>query len=117
MQPAAADVEGDAGRRHDGVTASADTVARFQHDHREAGMLQRPRRAKARGTRADNGDIDFGGEGHEVVNFFRHARPCAGHPRLSFPVSKTWMGGARPAPTGFFCLWGALYPPPSLAVS
>jgi hypothetical protein len=22
---------------------------------------------------------------------FRHARPCAGHPRLVFPRSKTWM--------------------------
>jgi hypothetical protein len=37
----------------------ADAVARFQHDHREAGIFQRPRRAEACGARADNGDIDF----------------------------------------------------------
>jgi hypothetical protein len=29
----------------------------------------------------------------------RHARPCAGHPRLSFLPSKTWMAGTSPAMT------------------
>ncbi len=64
MQPAAADVEGDIGRRHDGVAASADAIARFQHDDREAGVFQRPRRTEAGCAGADDGDIDFGGEGH-----------------------------------------------------
>src|SRR5690606_38706389 len=32
----------------------------------------------------------------------RHARPCAGHPRLSIvATSKTWMAGSRPAMTAF----------------
>ncbi len=68
MQPAATEVEGDIGRRHDGVTASADAVARFQHDCREAGVFQRPRRAEACGAGADDGDIDFGGEGHGLAS-------------------------------------------------
>ncbi len=58
MQPAAADVEGDVGRRHDGVGPAADAVARFQHDDGEAGVLQRIRGAEARGAGADDGDID-----------------------------------------------------------
>src|ERR1700674_21317 len=69
MQPAAADVEGDIRRRHDGVAATADAVARFQHDYREAGVFQRPRRAEACGAGADDGDIDFGGGGHDLVYF------------------------------------------------
>ena len=64
MQPAAAEIEGDVRRSHDGVRASADPLARFQHDDGETGVLQRPRRAHARGAGTDNGDIDFGGEGH-----------------------------------------------------
>ena len=64
MQPAAADVEDDVGRGHDGVAAAADALARLQHDHRERGVLQRVRGAEARGARADDGDIDFGREGH-----------------------------------------------------
>ena len=63
MQPAAADVEGDFGRRHDGVAAAADAVARFQHDDREAGIFQRARRAEAGGAGADDGDIDWRREG------------------------------------------------------
>src|SRR5258705_6653742 len=66
MQPAAAEVEGDIGRGHDGVGAAADAVARFQHDCRETGIFQRPRGAEAGGARTDDGDIDFGGEGHAV---------------------------------------------------
>src|SRR6185437_12171239 len=31
----------------------------------------------------------------------RHARPCAGHPRLILSVSKTWMAGTSPAMTVF----------------
>ena len=65
MQPAAADVEEDVGRRHDGVATPADAVACLQHNYRKAGVFQRARRAKARGARTDNGDIDFGGEGHK----------------------------------------------------
>jgi hypothetical protein len=60
MQPAAAEVEGDIGRRHNGVGTPADAPARFQHDHREAGVFQRPRGPKAGGARTDDGDIDFG---------------------------------------------------------
>jgi hypothetical protein len=29
----------------------------------------------------------------------RHARPCAGHPRLDHNNRKTWMGGTSPAMT------------------
>jgi len=68
MQPAAAKVKGDGGRRHDGVTAPADTVARFQHERREAGILQRSRRTEAGRAGANDGDIDFGGERHEAAN-------------------------------------------------
>ncbi len=39
MQPAAAEVEGDLGRGHDGVSAPTDPVARFQHDEGEAGIF------------------------------------------------------------------------------
>ena len=58
MQPAAADVEGDVRRGHDGVRPAADAVARFQHEDGEAGILQRVRGAEAGGTGADDGDID-----------------------------------------------------------
>jgi hypothetical protein len=36
-----------------------------------------------------------------VPPFMRHARPCAGHPRLPLtnPASKTWMAGSSPAVT------------------
>ncbi len=64
MQPAAAEVEGDVGGGHDGVAAAADAIARFEHDHGETGVLQRARGAEAGGAGADDGDIDFGGEGH-----------------------------------------------------
>ena len=63
MQPAAADVEGDVGRGLDGMRPPADAVARLQHDDGEAGILQRIRGAKAGGARADDGNIDGGGEG------------------------------------------------------
>ena len=53
------------GAGHDGVAAAADAVAGFQHDHREAGVFQRMRGAEAGGARTDDGDIDFGGKGHE----------------------------------------------------
>ena len=58
MQPAAADVEGDVGRRLDRMRPPADAVARFQHDGGEAGVLQRIRGAEARGAGADDGDVD-----------------------------------------------------------
>ena len=58
MQPAAADVEQDAGRRLDRVPATADAVARFQHNGGETGVLQRVRGAEARGACADDGDIN-----------------------------------------------------------
>jgi hypothetical protein len=51
------------------VAAAADAVAGFQHDHGETGALQRLRGAEARGARTDDGDIDFGGEGHDVRLF------------------------------------------------
>jgi hypothetical protein len=46
------------------VRASADAIARFQHDDGQAGILQRMRGAEAGGAGADDGDIDGGGEGH-----------------------------------------------------
>jgi hypothetical protein len=46
--------------------ASANAVARFQHDCRETGVFQRMRGAEARGARTDDGDIDFGREGHAL---------------------------------------------------
>ena len=49
MQPAAADVEGDVRRGHDGVAASADAVARFQHDQRRG--RSSPAHAPRRGPR------------------------------------------------------------------
>ncbi len=52
------------GAAMNGVAASADAVARFQHDDGKAGVLQRVRRAEPGGAGADDGDIDFGGEGH-----------------------------------------------------
>jgi len=36
--------------------AAADAVACFQHDHREAGIVQRVRSTEAGGARADDGD-------------------------------------------------------------
>jgi hypothetical protein len=60
MQPAATDVEGNIRRRHNGMAAAADPVARFQHDCRETGIFQGPRGAEACGAGPDNGDIDFG---------------------------------------------------------
>ncbi len=51
---------------HDGMAASADAVARLQHDHREAGTFQRMRRTEAGGAGTDDGDIDFGGEGRHA---------------------------------------------------
>ena len=64
MQPAAAEVENDAGRRRDGVGAPAHAVACFQDEDGEAGVLQRVRRAEACGAGADDGNVDGGGEGH-----------------------------------------------------
>ncbi|MGY2902357.1 hypothetical protein ACVWVY_001378 [Bradyrhizobium sp. URHC0002] len=49
---------GDVRRGHDGVRPAADAVARFQHEDREAGILQRIRGAEAGGAGADDGDID-----------------------------------------------------------
>src|SRR5262249_10980310 len=63
MQPAAADVEDDIRRGLDRVRPPADTVARLQHDHREAGILQCMRGPKARGARADDSDVNGGREG------------------------------------------------------
>src|SRR5258705_4773836 len=43
----------------------------------------------------------------------RHARPCAGHPRLNaFKSSKGWMAGSSPAMTISWMplLWAGLYP-------
>src|SRR5258705_8653080 len=85
MQPAAAEVEGDIGRGHDGVGAAADAVARFQHDGREAGIFQRPRGAEAGGARTDNGDIDFGGEGHV------DRRMLSGEWRIANRASIIWL--------------------------
>src|SRR5262249_26293854 len=37
---------------------------------------------------------------HDRVEHARHARPCAGHPRLRAPAqTKTWMAGTSPAMT------------------
>ena len=47
----------------------------------------------------------------------RHARPCAGHPRLTFVATKTWMAGTSPAmtkrnPTYRYCRSRRLPPEP-----
>src|SRR6266702_4134744 len=34
-----------------------------------------------------------------IVDHFRHARPCAGHPRLCRAVLQTWMAGTSPEVT------------------
>jgi len=47
--------------RPDGVGASADAVARFQHVARGRKFFQRPRGAEAGGARTDDGDVDFEG--------------------------------------------------------
>jgi hypothetical protein len=98
MQPAATDVEGDIRCGHDGVAAPTDAAARFQHDHREAGIFQRPRSAEACGARADDGDIDFGGEGHDVVYFIVMAGLVpAIHVFVCNVLSKVkiWMPGTK----------------------
>src|SRR6266496_693033 len=33
------------------------------------------------------------------IKLSRHARPCAGHPRLSWDATRTWMAGTSPAMT------------------
>ena len=58
MQPAAAEIEGDVGRGENGVRPAAEPVAGFEHDDREPGIFQRPRRAEAGGAGADDGDVD-----------------------------------------------------------
>src|SRR5205085_12704238 len=80
MQPAAADVEHDIRRGLDRVCPSADAIARFQHDQGEAGIPERIRRAKARGARADDGDVDMGGKGTHGAN---------GELRMANSVSET----------------------------
>jgi hypothetical protein len=62
MQPAATDVEHHAGRGQQVVAAAAKAVARFQHQYREARVLERVGGAEAGGTGANDRDIDFGGE-------------------------------------------------------
>ena len=52
------------GAGHNGKGTAADAVARFQHDYGKAGVFQRPCGAEACGAGADDGDIDFGREGH-----------------------------------------------------
>ena len=49
--------------------------------------------------------------------YTRHARPCAGHPRLTFVATKTWMAGTSPAmtkrnPTYRYCRSRRLPPEP-----
>ena len=86
MQPAAADVESDVGRRHDGVAAAANAVARFQHDEGEAGILQRVGRTEARGAGADDGDIDFGGKGHGLFTVVIPDAPLGAGPESILPI-------------------------------
>src|SRR5258708_34115768 len=51
-------------------------------------------------TLAMRTDMAFGFRVNEV--FLRHARPCAGHPRLNrVTARKTWMAGTSPAMTTF----------------
>src|SRR5215208_351640 len=66
MQPAAADVESNIRRCHDGLAASADAVACFEYEDGEAPVLQRPRRAEPGRAGPDDCNIDFGGEGHAL---------------------------------------------------
>jgi hypothetical protein len=43
----------------------------------------------------------------DVAALVRHARPCAGHPRLSsVPAKKAWMAGTSSAKTRFALLPG-----------
>src|SRR5216683_1009655 len=95
MQPAAADVEGDIRRSLDGMAASADAVARFQHDDREPGGLQRPRRAEAGGAGADDGDIDFGGEGHGLFHRRHSGMRLLAQARNPYSRSWLWIPGSR----------------------
>src|SRR4029078_10079120 len=52
------------------------------------------------------------GKNHDAeicaANSPRHARPCAGHPRLASRQSKAWMGGEKTAVNkAWFCVWRA----------
>jgi hypothetical protein len=62
--------------------------------------LQRVRGAEAGGARADDGDIDFGGEGHDVVYSVVMPGLVPGI-QSSLSVSETWMAGTSPAMTDF----------------
>ena len=79
------------------MCAAADAVARLQHDDGESGMLQGVRGAEACGARADDGDIDFGGEGHDVVYFIVMPGLVPGiHVFISQYRRRGWPGQARP---------------------
>jgi len=65
----------------------ADAVACFQHDHEKAGIVQRVRSTEAGGARADDGDIDFGGEGHELggqISEWRTGRMVSSEWRIGY---------------------------------
>src|SRR3569833_1544935 len=100
MQPAAAEIEGDVGRGHDGVPASADAIARLQHEAGERGTLQRVRGAEARGARADDRDIDGGGKArHEPAYHVRDGRSkrrtYKGHPPQRWGIQYSSAGNER----------------------
>jgi len=64
-KPAAAEIEGDIRRSLDGVRASADPLARFQHDDWKRLECSSARAAPRPRAGTDDGDIDFGGRGIE----------------------------------------------------
>jgi hypothetical protein len=79
MQPAAAEIEDNAGGGDNGVGASTDPVAGFEHDDGEAGAFQCIGRAQPSGAGSDNGDIDIGGE----ISRHRNTDYCFGSFALS----------------------------------
>src|ERR1700678_2738887 len=98
MQPAAAEVKNDVRRGHDGVAASTDAVARFQHENGEAGAFKRMGGTEACGAGADDGNIDCGGEGHAFIL----ARSCVGLKPTRLVVSSPAKAGDPVDPAGTF---------------
>src|SRR5258706_10826575 len=80
-----------------------ETALRSRHrNHMRAGFRERARCRIADAARCAGDESDTGGEGRGHRNSsLRHARPCAGHPRLCGRVLLTWIAGTSPAMTKF----------------
>src|SRR4029078_12579878 len=68
---------------------------------RKTGIFQRTRRAEACGARTDDGDIDFGGEGHEGRMVISESRVELPLYALSFrysPLPIRWLTPPLPWP-------------------